>query len=253
MKINNLNMVFFLLIIFFIFSNYQIKNKTIKSHKFNENKNKTLTKKPIQLKKNIVIHENSFGKIIKEKSIIKEKPWKVTRCDQIVVTKRKMIPDHEDLTNRKSVVITITAYYINLFAENNPDKLLQSLLFSDSKKTPKMQRGARGCIRIDGGKNHHSMIICGDNKKEGRYLLSVINFFAECRASLKKPVKADFTKYKKLMRACGVNSGFKDPKVIKKRIKMIKKKRKEKKNRNKSDYYKGFYHPGFSGVPGTFR
>ena len=60
-----------------------------------------------------------------------------------VITKRKMIPDHEDLTKRKSVVITITAYYINLFSENNPDKLIQSILFSDSRKTPKMESKTR--------------------------------------------------------------------------------------------------------------
>ena len=238
-------MVFFLLIVLFICSISQVDSHlTKKSTKSSENNSSEKPKK-----KKIKPEENSFGKMVKAHTLLKDKPWKVERCDQIVIAKRKMIPDQEDFTKRRDVTITITAYYINIFAENNPDKLIQSILFTDGKTLPKMQRGARGCIKIDGGKHHHSMIICGENKKEGHYLLAAIKKFSACRGGEKKPPKADLEKMKNVLRACGLNSGFKDPKAIKKRIAAIKKKAKKGKNHLKNST--GFFHPGFSGVPGT--
>jgi len=52
--------------------------------------------------------------MVKAHTYLKQPPWNVERCDQIVIAKRKMIPDHEDFTKRRDIVITITAYYINL-------------------------------------------------------------------------------------------------------------------------------------------
>jgi hypothetical protein len=229
------------------------ENKKI-NNKINNKDKEKYNQNPKILLKNIKFNHNSFGKKVNAKTILNKKPWKVTRCDQIVITKRKIIPNHEDLTKRKTVVFTITAYYINLFSENNPDKLIQSILFTDSKILPKMQRGAEGCIKIDGGKFHKSMIICGDNKKEGEYLLAAIRKFHECRGGLKKPQKNEAEKYKNVMRACGINSGFTNPKVIKKKIKEIKNKRKIKRygKKYKNYYYKGFLHTGYKGVPGTY-
>jgi len=160
-----------------------------------------------------------------------------------------MIPDHEDFTKRRDVVITITAYYINLFSAENPDTLLHSILFSNSKRLPQMQTGARGCVHIDGGAHHHSIIICGNNKKEGHNLLAAINKFSVCRGGHKKPPKKDKENYKNVMRACGLNAGFKNPKALKKHLAALKKKAKQ--NSNHLRRSTAFFHPGFSGVPGT--
>ena len=73
--------------------------------------------------------------------------------------------------------------------------------------------------------------------------------FSECRGGQKVPLEDEFEKYKKALRACGLNSGFKDPKALKKKIAELK-----AKLNNKNQHIKratGFFHPGFSGVPGT--
>jgi len=186
--------------------------------------------------------------MVKAHTYLKQPPWNVERCDQIVIAKRKMIPDHEDFTKRRDIVITITAYYINLFSAENPDKMLHSILFTDSKQLPQMQRGARGCVRVHGGGHVHSIIICGKNEKEGKYLLKAIMKFYDCRAGFKKPKKATKENFKNVMRACGLNAGFKDPKAIKKRIAELKRKAKNKNHLRRAT---GFFHPGFAGVPGT--
>lgn len=234
MKIGKITMVLFLTIALFISSISQINSISIEKPK---------------KKKAIKPEENTFGKMVKAHTTLKNPPWKVERCDQIVIAKRKMIPDHEDFTKRREVVITITAYYINMFAAENPDKLLHSILFTDGKKLPQMQRGARGCVRIDGGRHVHNIIICGNNKKEGHYLLKAIKKFSACRGGEKKPPKKTKEHFKNVMRACGLNSGFKDPKALKARIKAMKKKAKKDGNHLKRST--GFFHPGFNGVPGT--
>lgn len=244
MKINKITMVFFLITVLFISSISEINSLISKSEKPKKKKGKAKKKK----EKVKIPEENTFGKMVKAHTVLKSPPWNVERCDQIVEAKRKMIPDHEDFTKRREVLITITAYYINLFSVENPDKLLHSILFTDSKRFPMLQRGARGCVRVHGG-HVHSIIICGNNEKEGKYLHKAIMKFYDCRAGFKKPPKKTKEKFKNVMRACGLNSGFKDPKAIKRRIKQLKKK--AKKGANHLRRSTGFFHPGFSGVPGT--
>merc|ERR1719362_312427 len=235
MKISKITLVLFLAIVLCISSISEINSLSAEKKK---------------KKKKIKPHENTFGKMVKSKTFIKGAPWTVKRCDQIVVVKNhNFIPDHEDFTKRTKIVITMTAYYINLFSKKNPDKLVHSILFSESKRLPIMQRGARGCVRVNGGKHMHTIIICGNNEKEGRSLLAAINFFSICRGGQKAPAKATKEKFKNVLRACGLNSGFKNPKALKRKIKQMK--RKNKKGGNNLKRASGFFHPGFSGVPGT--
>ena len=138
---------------------------------------------------------------------------------------------------------------MNLFSAQNPDKLLHSILFSDAKRLAHMQRGARGCVTVDGGPHFHSTIICGKNKKDGRFLLAAIKKFSACRSGSKAPPKKTQEHFKNVMRACGLNSGFTDPKKLKAKIAAMKKK--AKKGGNHLRRASGFFHPGFSGVPGT--
>ena len=239
-------MVLFLTIVLCICSISEINSSlTFKSDKVRESNNSEKPKK----KKNTKPEENSFGKIVKGEMTIKSPPWLVERCDQIVISERQIIPDHEDFTKRRDIVFTMTAYYLNIFSAGHPDKLLHSILLSESKKLPIMQRGARGCVLVDGGNHHHSVLLCGKDKKEGENLLAALMKFSECRGGQKVPLEDEFEKYKKALRACGLNSGFKDPKALKKKIAELK-----AKLNNKNQHIKratGFFHPGFSGVPGT--
>jgi hypothetical protein len=252
MKISKITLALFLTLVLGICSVSEINSLlTLKTDKFNENNTSEKPKKKAikPKKKAIKPEENSFGKMVKAKMTLENPPWKVERCDQIIVAPRQIIPDHEDFTKRRDIVFTMTAYYLNIFSAKNPDKLLHSILFSDSKRTAIMQRGARGCVLVDGGLHHHAVLLCGKNKKEGENILAAIEKFSECRGGKKVPPKDEFTKFKKAIRACGLNSGFKDPKTIKKKIAQLKKKL--NKNKNHLKRATGFFHPGFSGVPGT--
>ena len=193
------------------------------------------------------LHENTFGKLIKGKTRLHNPPWKVTRCDQIAIVNREMIPDHEDFKKRKKVSITITAYYINIFSDEDPNHLLHSIHFTNM--LPRMQRGADGCVLIKGGQNEHSSIICGNNIQEGKYIYEAVMEFYKCRNKHIAPKKQP-QNLKRVMRACGLKSGFSDPKAIKKRIKelqMQKKKRINPLNRRNT-----FVHLGWGGVPGAY-
>lgn len=249
MKISKITLALFLTIVICVCSISEINSHlTLKTGKSNENNSKA--PKKAAKKKPHKPEENSFGKMVKSKMLLNLPPWKVERCDQIIVAERQIIPDHEDFTKRRDITFTMTAYYLNIFSAKNPDKLLHSILFSDSKKMAKTQRGARGCILVDGGLHHHAVLLCGKNKKEGLNLLAAIEKFAECRGGKKVPKKGEMEKFKKALRACGLNAGFKNPKALKKKLAELKAKLAKKKNSGLKRAT-GFFHPGFSGVPGT--
>jgi hypothetical protein len=237
MKISKLTLVLFLLVVIAICSISHAK----KHKKFNSEKPK---------KKEIKPQRNSLGFEVKADTVVSNFPFKVERCDQIVMFKGKLIPDHDDYTKRRDVLFTITAYHLNAFSEKNPDKLLQSILFTRGKTLPQPVKGARGCIYIDGGKAVHPMILCGEDEKIGNSILNSVNKFAGCRGGQQdQKAEIDFPKLKKLLKSCGLNGGFKDPKKLKQKIEELKKKFKNKKDHLKNAV--GFFHPGFNGVPGT--
>jgi len=246
MKISKFTMVLFLTLSLALFS-FSFAKKHSKKSKINA---ETTSANEGPKKKFIKTQRNSLGFEVKADTVITQYPFKVERCDQIVLFKGKLIPDHEDYTKRREAVFTITAYHVNVFSEKNPDKLIQSVLFKDGKTSAQVPRGARGCIRVDSGKHLHPLILCGDDEKNGNAILKAVNKFSECRGGLlEKKDEIDISLLKKLLRACGMNCGFTDPKKLKAKIEQLKKKLKSKQNHLKNA--NGFFHPGFNGVPGT--
>jgi hypothetical protein len=243
MKVLNEKLIILLIALLCINSISNLFN--IFSLELKKNKKNNLLEEPKEKQKQ-KLHENTFGKLVKSETTINQPPWKVTRCDQIVIANREMIPDHEDFTKRRKVAITISAYFINVFAKEDPNKILHSLYFS--RKFPKFQNGAEGCIRIYGGEYEHSSIICGNSIEEGKNLYDAIMFFYSCN-KIKIPLRKERENFKDVIRACGLNSGFTDQKKIRKRIKELENK---KKNKKKSlEKVNGYLHLGFGGVPGS--
>jgi len=190
---------------------------------------------------------NSLGTRVKGESILSKFPYKVDRCDQIVAVQAKIIPDHDDYTKRTEALVTITAYHLNVFKNTNADTLLHSILFSETKELPMPLRGARGCIKIDGGKSGHGLAVCLENEKDQENILGVLKKFSDCRGDLGKVVLGDdLEKIRKLLRGCGISS-FKNAKELQKKLD-------EMKNRKPIDLLAqrpGFFHPGGDKVPGT--
>jgi hypothetical protein len=147
---------------------------------------------------------NSLGQTVKKSVALNKFPFKITRCDQIVLFPATYINDEDDFRVRRKGFVAITAHYTNLFADEDGQRLIQQTVSSTMRSQPHDLKGARGCIRIPGGLRQKNLNICATSVGNARNLLNVYSDFSRCRIGDNlAPVKAAVLK--KLMKSCGIN------------------------------------------------
>lgn len=175
-----------------------------------------------------------------------EWPFRISRCDQIVKFKAHYINDMGEYRGRKVGWFTLTAYYANLFEDETPDKLIRSVLLSESPMLPHHVRGTGFCILIAGGVGAHDLTICLDNAEEQDNVLEVLKSFLSCRGGLMDTT--DKMKLTRMIANCGNHGGkFVDPRLLVSKLKKLQMRANEKKSLD-------FWHPGSDkepGIPGT--
>jgi hypothetical protein len=140
---------------------------------------------------NSTLISNTVGKLLdidEDDLILKEFPFVLTRCDQIIHYNGEIIPDHTDYTKRKDVFITINAYHINIFDEEDPNTLRRSVLLPNSQISFINLRGGRGCLKIF-NKMFNKMtvkikkkpiLVCFGSMGRAGNLLKVFDFYNKC-------------------------------------------------------------------------
>jgi len=169
-------------------------------------------------------------------------PFDVTRCDQVVAFKAQFIPSLNEYRARQNGFFTITAHYLNLFASDNAQKLLKSILLSEMTVMPRIFKGSGGCIMVQSSDGEpHNITICTDDKKKQANILEVLQVFTDCRGgnTLKK---LDPLKVAMMIKACGGKGRFVHPTHL---IKNLQNRRKRLVHKDIS-----FFHPGSDDVPG---
>ncbi len=124
---------------------------------------------------------NSVGEKVKKNVVLNQFPYKITRCDQIVVFACGFINDDNDYRVRKSAYMAITAHFSNLYADKDGQKLIQQVIHTQMKELPMQISGARGCVRIGGDKGQKPMLICTASRANAENLLEVYKDFTRCR------------------------------------------------------------------------
>jgi len=130
-------------------------------------------------------------------------PFKVRRCDQIILFPAEYINDEDDYRVRRPGFVAITAHYTSLFAGEDGQKLISQVLTSLSRAKPNLIKGARGCIKVHGGVRQKSLNICTSSKKDANNILKVYNAFERCRLG-DNLVPISPALLKKLMKLCGI-------------------------------------------------
>ena len=199
---------------------------------------------------------NSIGLKVDKSMVLDSFPFKVTRCDQIVMFPAKYISDMGDYRFRKDGFFSLTAYYVNQFREKDAKKLDESILLTESKNVALHLKGARGCIYIDGGKFRNDIAICLANKVQAQNILNVMNEFERCRLGDNlQPIPIDLIR--KLIRACGKKGKWKDPSKKNKKGNTSSSKKYKRSIPKGSNAWredrKRYFHPLKLRVPGTRR
>lgn len=147
---------------------------------------------------------NSLGEHVIKDVVLHDFPFKIERCDQILLFAATYINDEDDYRVRKEGYVAITAHYTNLFADKDGQKLIQQNISSLSRDEPHHLKGARGCIRIAGANDQKNLNICTMSKGFATNLLTVYQDFARCRLGDNlQPISAEVLN--QLMKLCGIS------------------------------------------------
>jgi hypothetical protein len=147
---------------------------------------------------------NSLGETVNSSVALNSFPFKVKRCDQIILFPATYINDEDDYRVRRKGFVAITAHYTNLFADHDGQKLIQQVVSSTMRSEPHHLLGARGCVRVPGGVRQKNLNICTTSKNFANNLLDVYNDFARCRIGDNlAPISAAVLK--ELMKLCGIS------------------------------------------------
>ena len=147
---------------------------------------------------------NSLGKKVNRNVALKDFPFKVSRCDQIILFPATYINDEDDFRVRNEGYVAITAHYTNLFNDKDGQKLISQVVSTQMRGEPNNLQGARGCIRVHGGKRQKNLNICTNSMNDANNLLDVYRDFARCRyGDNLAPIPAKVLK--ELMKLCGVS------------------------------------------------
>ena len=147
---------------------------------------------------------NSVGEKVDESVNLKEFPFKVTRCDQIVSFPCAFINNDNDYRVRHTGFATISAHYTNLYVDKDGQKLVQQVLHTKMRNFPKLISGAAGCLKVFGDKGQKNMDICVSSMAQALNLIEVYKSFVRCGLgdNLSGIPSKDL---KKLLGLCGVD------------------------------------------------
>ena len=196
---------------------------------------------------------NSIGKRVtldrNTKITLREFPFYVSRCDQIVTFKAQYIPDMGEYRHREDGWFTLTAHFTNLFNDNSAEKLIRSIMMTATKVMPSHLRGTGNCILIRGGIGDKDLTICLPDKYREDNILEVLEEFAKCRGGLYDS-HLDKLRITQDILECSKEGIYEDPRIL-----LAKLKAKQKKKVNFYDNYNtrkdwGYFHPGSDDVPG---
>ena len=147
---------------------------------------------------------NSLGEKVDKHVALNTFPFKITRCDQIVLFPVHFINDADDYRVRKVGYAAITAHYTNLFSDKDGQKLVQQVITATMRGKPSHLLGARGCIHVPGGPKQKNMNICTSSGKNALNIISVYDAFERCSVGDNlKPISPKLLK--ELMKLCGMS------------------------------------------------
>lgn len=190
---------------------------------------------------------NALGQKTAHPVVLSTFPMTVKSCDNIAIFKAKYIKDLNEYREREVGWFTVSAYTINLYKSKDADKLIHSVQFANLKTKPMILKGARSCIRIDGGAVSADITICFEDKMSADNLLNVIETFYQCRRGDDlQPIPANLVK--KLLQL----TGEKGLEKFNKSGKPLSKTESNPRAGNKWDADRmRYYHPNGIKVPGT--
>jgi hypothetical protein len=136
---------------------------------------------------------NATGKLVEDKWTITKAPYKLERCDQVLLIEGATIPSYnaklpekKDYAHRLNNFFTLSAYMINSFTGRNGKTINGHILLEDLKDIPSKIYGAPLCLVFNvkqspGMFQQKPMVMCMNSPEEVTQIIEVYMDFLKCR------------------------------------------------------------------------
>jgi hypothetical protein len=130
---------------------------------------------------------NSLGNRVPAKTLVNTYPYKLERCDQIVIINGEFIRFGKEYICLKQGVFVFTSQAINVFKSESPESLAESMDLSDIHDCSYNLRPLDKCLDIT-SKTQEKMTLCSEYIGK---VYDLLKDFSECRKGNPiKPIKA---------------------------------------------------------------
>jgi hypothetical protein len=123
---------------------------------------------------------NALGYVGPSDYSITSFPFKIKRCDQVVLLPVKRMTDFNDYCKTSEAFFTMSVYMVNLFESKDSNKLLESITLDKLTNVPTQIVGAPNCLDFK-GTNGKRMGICFSNEVEVKNIIYGFKDFMKCR------------------------------------------------------------------------
>lgn len=121
---------------------------------------------------------NAVGYVGRYNHSINRPPYKIKRCDQILLIPGKKM-NNKNYCIKQNAFMTMSIYMMNFFLEKNPDKLIESFPMYEITQIPTKMSGAPGCTTWK--TKHRSFNFCYRNEAILDQVIKAYYAFLNCR------------------------------------------------------------------------
>jgi hypothetical protein len=124
---------------------------------------------------------NVVGSLQSKDVIVETPPYKITRCDQVVMFNAQTLADEEDYLSRKDAFFTISAYLINMFESKDSNKLLESIGIAHILQVPGVLQGTKTCLMFMDSASVRNIVMCFKTEDEMNQIHNAYKEIMKCR------------------------------------------------------------------------
>jgi hypothetical protein len=104
---------------------------------------------------------NAVGSLkLASEIIVNSAPYKVNRCDQVVMFDAKRLAINDDYTSRAPAYFTMSAYLVNMFEAKDSNKLLESINLGHMRNIQMLLQGSKNCMLYQDSTNFRNITMC---------------------------------------------------------------------------------------------
>jgi hypothetical protein len=124
---------------------------------------------------------NVVGSVQSKDVVVDTPPYKITRCDQVVMFNAQTLSDDEDYLSRKDVFFTMSAYLINMFETKDNNKLLESVGIAHITKIPDVLEGTKTCLIFLDSVSIRNIVMCFNSEDVMNQIHEAFKEIMQCR------------------------------------------------------------------------